>query len=205
MKWAANRWTPEDDRFLVKNYEKKGLEYCCRFLDRSVSAVFHRVSRLGITIPKPINSYQEIASFIWVTLKKNAKVRNLDVSITLEDIWNKFISQDRKCALSGLDIKFGNTRKDNTASVDRIDSKKGYINGNIQIVYKDINRLKMDFPEKTLFNLCKNIYFFRKKDFNWQKIVWELDPWLDTDFPLLVDSDDPPITHDFSPETLFEN
>ena len=45
-----------------------------------------------------------------------------------------------------------------TASLDRIDSKKGYIEGNIQWVHKDINRMKWAFNEDYFIKLCNNIY-----------------------------------------------
>ena len=34
-----------------------------------------------------------------------------------------------------------------TASLDRIDSTKGYVRGNIQWVHKDINWFKRDYPK----------------------------------------------------------
>ena len=44
-----------------------------------------------------------------------------------------------------------------TASLDRIDPTKGYIEGNIQWVHKDVNRMKMDFTETRFLELVNLI------------------------------------------------
>ena len=44
-----------------------------------------------------------------------------------------------------------------TASLDRIDSSKGYILGNIQLVHRDVNRIKSDFEQDYFIKICKLI------------------------------------------------
>ena len=41
-----------------------------------------------------------------------------------------------------------------TASLDRIDSKKGYTIDNVQWVYKKINMMKQNYDQKEFVNLC---------------------------------------------------
>lgn len=69
-----------------------------------------------------------------------------------------FLQQNRKCALSGIDIDFkkGNDVKRGlqTASLDRIDSSKGYIVGNVQWVHKDINFMKGTLSNNQFLELC---------------------------------------------------
>jgi len=55
--------------------------------------------------------------------------------------------------LSGLDISF--TGK--TASLDRIDNEKGYVEGNVQWVHKDINNMKHTYPNDYFVNLCQQV------------------------------------------------
>jgi len=43
---------------------------------------------------------------------------------------------------------------ENTASLDRIDSSKGYVKDNVQWVHKDINRMKWNFPQDKFVKLC---------------------------------------------------
>ena len=103
-------------------------------------------------------THHEITGKYWANLKHGAKARNLVFNITIDYAWQLFLDQNRKCALSGLDLVFyqpGNKFTDTTASLDRIDSSKGYIIGNIQWVYKKINYLKMNMPQEEFIQLCK--------------------------------------------------
>lgn len=69
------------------------------------------------------------------------KLRNLVFEISREELYKLAENQDYKCALTGLDMehKWGYLR---SASIDRVDSNKGYVLGNIQLVCKGINLLK---------------------------------------------------------------
>lgn len=104
------------------------------------------------------NKFKDVSGGFFGRMVNGAKKRNLEVSISPEDIYNLFVKQDRKCALSGIDLTLGIiVNKSSTASIDRIDSSKGYIIGNIQIVHKDINKMKMDFNQDYFINMCKLI------------------------------------------------
>lgn len=96
--------------------------------------------------------YEEISSKYWNQILKNAIMRGLELKISIEDIWELFLNQNRKCALTGMTLCM-----QETASLDRIDSKKGYIKNNIQWVHKDINYIKMDLDEKRFIELCKMV------------------------------------------------
>jgi len=84
---------------------------------------------------------------------------SLELSITKEYVWGLFIEQNRKCKLSGIEIKFPAKYKDKsyTASLDRIDSSKGYIEGNVQWVHKDVNMMKRIYNNKYFIEMCKLI------------------------------------------------
>lgn len=97
--------------------------------------------------------YEEISGRYWSDIIRGAKYRNLDFNISMQYAWNLFIKQNKKCALSGVEIEFykcGNKRNKQTASLDRIDSKSGYIIDNVQWVHKTIQRIKMDMLDKDL-------------------------------------------------------
>lgn len=90
--------------------------------------------------------------------KYSATKKNLEINITPHFMWNLYLKQDKKCALSGVDIyvdQFDTTKS--TASLDRIDSNIGYLIGNCQWVLRDINKMKLDFSMKYFFNLVKTI------------------------------------------------
>lgn len=108
------------------------------------------------------NNIGEIRIWVWTSIIDQAKKRNIPVSIQKEDIWNQFLKQDRKCALTGVELKFSqwiSNRKETTASLDRIDNTKGYSINNIQWIHKDINWMKGRFPQNKfiyLTNLVSN-------------------------------------------------
>lgn len=87
------------------------------------------------------------------------KRKELELSIDKTYAWNLFLFQNKKCALSGLSLKFPEKYKDKTytASLDRIDSSKGYVEGNVQWVHKDINLMKNKFDQDYFINICKLI------------------------------------------------
>lgn len=62
------------------------------------------------------------------------------------------VVQDYKCALTGAPLVVGEN-----ASVDRIDSSRGYELGNIQWVTKEVNRMKIDFDQKLFIELCRKV------------------------------------------------
>jgi hypothetical protein len=92
--------------------------------------------------------------------KNNNQTRKpKELTITIEEAWELFVKQDRKCALSGLELKFPTKWKDRswTASLDRIDSSKGYVLGNVQWVHKDVNIMKNKFDNQYFIEMCKKI------------------------------------------------
>lgn len=78
-------------------------------------------------------------------------------NITITDVYNLWIHQDKKCALSGVIIGFNDDGNGHTCSIDRIDSKKNYLLDNIQLVHKDINLMKNKFEQKYFIDMCKKI------------------------------------------------
>lgn len=102
--------------------------------------------------------YEEISGHFWGQIKCGAKIRNMDFQITREQVWNKFLKQNRKCALTGIELFFDRT--DNTkitASLDRIDSSIGYLESNVQWVHKVINRMKSNMSDATFACWCKKV------------------------------------------------
>ena len=109
--------------------------------------------------------YKEISANYYKTCKANAKKRGFDFLITKEDIWNKWIEQNKKCALSGTPLKIERNyqkMKGMTASLDRIDFTKGYTIDNIQWIHKDLNKMKMNYPNSYFIEMCKLIANFNK-------------------------------------------
>lgn len=103
--------------------------------------------------------HHDISGSYWAGVKAGAKIRNILFDITIEQAWDKFVLQNQKCALTNLPLTFNKKTNETigTASIDRIDSSKGYTVENIQWVHKDVNTMKSDFDEKYFISLCKLI------------------------------------------------
>jgi hypothetical protein len=108
----------------------------------------------------------ELAGAYITELKsRSEKKRDLEFNISTEYIWNLLVKQDFKCALTGEPITVSkNWRKEKfTASLDRIDSTKGYVVGNVQWLHKTVNKLKSNFPEDQLLYWVEKIYNHNNK------------------------------------------
>tara|TARA_Y100000592_G_scaffold92151_1_gene153440 strand:+ start:523 stop:1152 length:630 start_codon:yes stop_codon:yes gene_type:complete len=106
----------------------------------------------------------EISGYRLGKIKDTAKRRGLAYEIEDEHLWNLFLQQNRRCALSGLPLAFGKKGAEcGNASLDRIDSRKGYIKDNIQWIHKDVNVMKMDFDQNYFLDLCEAINYNRNR------------------------------------------
>lgn len=105
--------------------------------------------------------YEEIRAEYWSRVLRGAKDRKIPLEITIQDAWKVFLQQDRKCSLTGLPIHFPTTRKTtkySTASLDRIDSSKGYTKDNIQWIHKKLQPMKMNMGQVEFLDWCSKIY-----------------------------------------------
>lgn len=85
----------------------------------------------------------------------SALKRGHECTVTLVYLEDLFIKQDKKCALSGIPLTFGRSSATTTASLDRIDSKVGYVEGNVQWLHKDINMMKQRIDNCLFVQYCK--------------------------------------------------
>lgn len=91
---------------------------------------------------KEYHSKKNKKYLIWYSAKKRAKLKGLDFNIEVEDI----PEIPKYCPVLGIEIKSNTTNipLDSSPSIDRIDSSKGYIKGNIRIISNRANRIKSD-------------------------------------------------------------
>lgn len=84
---------------------------------------------------------------------KSSKSRNIEWNLTLDEMFDNYIG---KCSLTGwdIDIIYNNC----TASLDRIDSTKGYIVGNIQWVHTMVNMCKNKYSQFMFLDMCKSVF-----------------------------------------------
>ncbi len=97
------------------------------------------------------------------------KTQNINVS--LDYLYLLGEKQKWKCALTGIPLEFtrGGTHwggfwcNPMSCTIDRIDSTKGYIEGNLQLVIWKINSLKKDTDDQEFIDLCKLVAKNRRK------------------------------------------
>ena len=106
----------------------------------------------GCLRPNQSPYHDYIGKRLWGSLKRNARTRQIPFEVSIEYVWKLFEKQNSKCALSQLLL----TMNEN-ASLDRIDSSRGYIEGNLQWVHKDINTMKWDLTQERFIQLCKMV------------------------------------------------
>lgn len=91
--------------------------------------------------------------------KTGAILRGIDWSITIDDVADLMDAQGAKCALTGWDIEFpeaGHPQKA-PASIDRVDSKFGYVPGNIQLLTRHVNMMKQAYDNEYFIEVCKAV------------------------------------------------
>ena len=91
-------------------------------------------------------------------LKRGASARNIEILISIEYLQTLLENQEYKCALTGRQLICGYVHlKEYTASVDRIDSSRGYVDGNVQWVHKDVNLCKQSLSNEDFIKMCEEV------------------------------------------------
>lgn len=105
--------------------------------------------------------YKGLGIALYNRYKTGAKLRNIKFDISIQDMYELLVKQNFKCALSGLQIQLY-SRKDKKqkftqASLDRIDSNKGYVKDNIQWVVVELNLMKGAKLQEDFIYLCTQV------------------------------------------------
>lgn len=95
----------------------------------------------------------------------NAKRRNIDYDISKEYLQLLYEKQNGKCAYTGIELLSPTTYKEYNLgvgspyniSLDRIDSTKGYIYGNVQFVCVWVNSSKGNMPDDMFREVLKKV------------------------------------------------
>jgi len=141
---------------------------------RGIKLIRSHTKSCGCLLHEPSYNFKgcgQLSGKYWGRIKKHAISRNLEIKISIEEAWDVFTKQNGKdtlsghgtCALSGLPIflkrnlSYDKYKPNQTASLDRIDSTKGYYINNIQWVHVDVQKMKMNLPEDRFIFLCESI------------------------------------------------
>jgi hypothetical protein len=148
-------------------YEK--LVYCLTLIKGQSTACFNCGHGNKGESNAKWKGYKEVPGSFINRITSRSKKSNREVEINAKDVYELWTKQNKKCALSGLSINFTNVNKGTpdkpwskydlvcTASLDRIDSNKGYTKDNVQLVHKDVNMIKKEYDQNYFLKLCQLI------------------------------------------------
>ena len=112
---------------------------------------------------------QDYVEIIWKRTRQRAKTAGIEFTLTKSDIANMTVPIN--CPALGIPIRMENgKRSDNSLSIDRIDSSRGYTPDNVVFVSWKVNRLKNN---ATITEMRQMVDFYES---------------------ILVDEDDLPVT-----------
>lgn len=104
----------------------------------------------------PANQRDEFTPFR--CFLNSVRRRDKEFDVTLEDLKSQWETQSGVCPYTGWNLLLKQGKQvPNQASLDRIDSSKGYVKGNIQFVAYIANIAKSSYDDKTLFEFCKAV------------------------------------------------
>jgi hypothetical protein len=100
--------------------------------------------------------YKKDIKKIWLGLKQSASKRNIHFDLTIDELNN--FTFPITCPIFGMPLVYNrDCPKDNSYSIDRIDSTKGYTIDNIVVISYKANRIKTD---ATLDELKQIVSFY---------------------------------------------
>ena len=134
----------------------------------------------------------------FTSIKNGATGRNLTYDVSEDYLNIVFNQQNGICPITGLKLEFTQSdrptrdRWQTTASLDRIDSNAGYIEGNVRWVHKDINKMRSNHTDAKFLRYCalstiNNIHKIDRPD-------WDMYFLLNAKL-ISLRSDDPNIKH----------
>jgi hypothetical protein len=131
-----------------------------RIRNKQVKSCGCLIYRKGTKNPL-FNGFGNIPKGVYTKCTVNASDRNILWNLNIQDLDEQFIKQNKKCAISGVDIGFNNikskTRVTSTASLDRIDSSKFYTKDNVQWVHKTVQQMKWLSNQEEFIKWCQII------------------------------------------------
>lgn len=201
MKNKDNRFLPKknyakdiDHQIVIKMYLQG---YSCKHIAEKLNSYPKKIQKILKTNSIPFrkkkcylsgpenprySGYKEIQGSFWASIKNSAKLRGIEFNIELKYVWDLFMKQNKRCKYTGIEIFFSRNNLEHrmgesTASLDRIDSSKGYVKGNVHWVHKRINIMKGNMSHQEFLDFCEAVTYKNKKQeiyktFSHQDIVF---------------------------------
>jgi len=136
--------------FTKNNSSPDGLQYKCRDCDleyQTKRRLENKDQLLDYSRAYQANRRKDFDYRLQMLLnasKQRSKKKSRENKLTLQDIKDTF-PKNGLCPIFGIKLVFGDAGfRENSPSIDRLDSKKGYTKDNIQIISWKANRIKKD-------------------------------------------------------------
>lgn len=169
-----NDWTVIDNTLKKTKHKANGISVRCKcgyesivvtsqlYLGKSKRCVNCRNVNIS---EKRYGGYEDLSMSLYNQIKFNASQRNIEFEVDIKYLWDLYQVQKGKCAISGVDLELSKqyanrirkTKHYETASLDRIDSTKGYVKGNVHWIDKEINYMKRSMSMEKFIKVCKII------------------------------------------------
>lgn len=136
----------------------------CGCFQRDQAGMAAILSKAGIRASN-WKGVDDMSGSLWGAICKGAEIRGLTITVTHQECADLFREQGGKCALTGCAIWFppiGGEGREGTASLDRIDSTKGYVQGNLQWIHKDLQKMKWDLDQMKFIEWCRAVVDFHE-------------------------------------------
>ena len=147
--YQCNQWYPLHEMFFVSNKTKRfGLDGLCKDCKK--------LKRYKYQLEENKERWFKSRSN---DAKQRAKRKGIDFDLNFDDL-----QYPDFCPFTKLELTYALTAKENykgmraeAASLDRIDSSKGYVAGNVRVVSWYYNSIKNSFSDAFTKKMCKNI------------------------------------------------
>lgn len=142
------------------------MEGCGAIIERASNDLMHgKKTNQSCGCYSAVHNYRgvgDLSGSYYNAIRRGAASRALEFALTKEELWELFLQQGRKCALSGVELRlFRSLRRGDrsiqTASVDRIDSSRGYTSNNVQWIHKDLQFMKSNLTDSQFIEWCRRV------------------------------------------------
>jgi hypothetical protein len=136
---------------LIKYYPNKLREI--KYINEQVIRELYKQYGTTIIIMNESKGVKNVRGKICDSANKRAKEKGISFEITNEDI-----ILVRHCPFLNIRLEYGNTKAvRGSASIDRIDSTRGYVKGNIQVISMLANSMKSSASPEDLITFSKSV------------------------------------------------
>ena len=157
--WICGEWLdPEEfdshQSFSYRNHKDKRCKKCKRKQNLKARSNYSDEKKL-----------KKILQDRWLGARDRAISKNIEFSITKQDLKYLWDKQKGLCALSGIPMTYemDSGRVYTNVSIDQIKPSLGYTLDNIQLVCMGVNQMKSDLNMEILLFLCKSIIQYHEK------------------------------------------